>query len=128
MFLGVEPGFPMWRYLSVGWVVAAQRPVGNPAEVTKHTFEVIYKVMDGFENSDRGNKVQWACAGGGGRMARAQFSWCLHVAIFVRWVGFCSSEASQAPAEVTKHTYKVMDGFENSDRGNKVQWACAGGG
>jgi hypothetical protein len=84
--------------------------------------------MDDFENSNNGNKVQWACAGGGGRMARAQFAWCLHVAIFVRWVGCCSSEASRTPAELTKHTYEVMDDFENSNHGNKVQWACAGGG
>jgi hypothetical protein len=60
--LGAAEGWPrphllgvsMWRYLSVGWVVAAQRPIRTPAEVTKHTYEV----MGDFENSNHGNRVR----------------------------------------------------------------------
>jgi len=95
----------------------------TPAEVTKRTYEVI----DDFENSNHGNKVQWACAGGGGRMAEAQFAWCPHVAIFVRWVGYCSSEVTQTPAEVIKHTYEMMGDFEYSNCGKQVRFVCAGG-
>jgi hypothetical protein len=61
-FMGVEEewpvphllGVPIWRYLSAGWVVAAQRPNRTPTEVTKHTYEV----MDDFENSNHGNRVR----------------------------------------------------------------------
>ena len=43
-------GVPMWRYLSVGWVVADQRPIRTPTEVTKPAYEVMYD----FENSNHG--------------------------------------------------------------------------
>jgi hypothetical protein len=43
-------GVPMWRYLSVGWVVADKRPIRTLTEVTKHTYEV----MGDFENSNHG--------------------------------------------------------------------------
>ena len=43
----------------LGGVVAAQRRIRNPAEVTKHT----NAVMDDFENSNHGKRVEWACAG-----------------------------------------------------------------
>jgi hypothetical protein len=33
----------------------------------------------------------------------------------------CSSKASQTTAEVTKHTYEVMDDFENSNCGKRVR-------
>ena len=46
-------GVPMCRYLSVGWVVAAQKPIRTPTEETKHTYEV----MNDFANSNHGNRV-----------------------------------------------------------------------
>ena len=96
----------------------------TPAEVTKYTYEV----MDDFENLNHGNRVQWACSGGGGRLVGPPFAWCPHVVVFVRWVGCYSSEASRTPAEVNKPTYEVMDDVENSNHGNRVRWACPGGG
>jgi hypothetical protein len=62
----------------------------SSTEVTKHTYEV----MDDFENLNHGNRVRWACGGGGGRMIGSPFAWCPYVVIFVCWVGFCSSEAN----------------------------------
>ena len=40
----------------------------------------------------------------------------------------CCSYWDCVPAKVTKHTYEIMDDFENSNHGKRVRWACAGGG
>ena len=43
-------GVSMWRYLSVGWGCCSSETSRTPAEVTKHTYEV----MNDFENSNCG--------------------------------------------------------------------------